>query len=679
MPIRQDFVVPITNDDEWKEAVLTPGLVIIDVHAGWVGPCTSIKSVFKKAFFEFSSERALKFYSASADDIAALAQFRNKSRPVFLAYTNGALDDIYVGVRAVQLSQLFESAPQKDSVPESIPDPGSDFTRPITPPADVADGRSSRVRIRNEQEAVSKGGAADASASRLDLGRFDGEPSEILIRIEDALDANLDPDQATADVQEVLAENYSYLQDLHEEWSPSDIDSDAATSISYEAFVNMARAYDVIGHDEREPAAFVHVFKQSLAPSDQEDPDAADAAADDDKGGDAADDDDDDKGDADGDADAAAADKDDDKPINVAGCIIFEDFLTLFSRLAIYNGSQHRGTKNMTPAEQLKHLLGHIQHIKDPEQFPEDVDNGDAAPDSLGPTPTPGPDDGSDAAEAKGDAGGSDGEKPSASPTPPAAAADAAGSDGAGAAADDDVKDKDKDKDKDKKEEKPAEGDAADKPASPEPATSKDGDNNKSAEEAKDSKDDTASKEEEKQGAQATDAQDEAGAGDKQAENDKTAAPTADADADATSKAKDSDTDATPAAAAAAAGPGDHDGDDDDDKPAAAQEEASHSEDNKTKAAADESASAEGATDNKGDDKANAADATSENKDDDAPAATASKDGQDGADNKTEEPNNNDGGAAAADDDDADVKPVPPAAPKPDGGARRPAPRTKDD
>ena len=91
------FQARVAQDDVLWDAIRQPGLVVVDVHSSWCGPCTAIHSVFKRFFYEYS-ERNIKFFAADCDAIETLANFRGSSQSIFLFFVDGQLQETIFGV-----------------------------------------------------------------------------------------------------------------------------------------------------------------------------------------------------------------------------------------------------------------------------------------------------------------------------------------------------------------------------------------------------------------------------------------------------------------------------------------------------------------------------------------------------------------------------------------------------
>ncbi|XP_076188412.1 thioredoxin domain-containing protein 3 [Aptenodytes patagonicus] len=104
----------ITNQSQWDEMLLTKGVVVIDVHQAWCGPCKAVVNLFRKLKNEFGEDDVLHFAVAEADSIPTLQPFRNKCEPVFLFCVNGKIIAIVRGVNAPLISKKITELVQEE-------------------------------------------------------------------------------------------------------------------------------------------------------------------------------------------------------------------------------------------------------------------------------------------------------------------------------------------------------------------------------------------------------------------------------------------------------------------------------------------------------------------------------------------------------------------------------------
>ncbi|KAM6278395.1 thioredoxin domain-containing protein 3 [Spheniscus humboldti] len=104
----------ITNQSQWDEMLLTKGVVVIDVHQAWCGPCKAVVNLFRKLKNEFGEDDVLHFAAAEADSIPTLQPFRNKCEPVFLFCVNGKIIAIVRGVNAPLISKKITELVQEE-------------------------------------------------------------------------------------------------------------------------------------------------------------------------------------------------------------------------------------------------------------------------------------------------------------------------------------------------------------------------------------------------------------------------------------------------------------------------------------------------------------------------------------------------------------------------------------
>eukprot|EP00873_Tetraselmis_striata_P026348 jgi/Tetstr1/446612/TSEL_034136.t1 len=84
------FQVNVTTEQAWQnEIVGLPGqFQVIEVYQGWAGPAKCIVSTLCSIYFDLG-DVPLKFYTACADNIEDLAEFRGHCQPVFVFYKDG--------------------------------------------------------------------------------------------------------------------------------------------------------------------------------------------------------------------------------------------------------------------------------------------------------------------------------------------------------------------------------------------------------------------------------------------------------------------------------------------------------------------------------------------------------------------------------------------------------------
>jgi len=81
-------------------------LKVIDVHQDWCGPCKAIQSTFKRIYFDYG-DRPLKFYTASANKLEALAEYKGSEMPLFIFMKDGEVIKKVEGVDAPVLVECI--------------------------------------------------------------------------------------------------------------------------------------------------------------------------------------------------------------------------------------------------------------------------------------------------------------------------------------------------------------------------------------------------------------------------------------------------------------------------------------------------------------------------------------------------------------------------------------------
>ncbi|CDM30805.1 hypothetical protein DTO013E5_549 [Penicillium roqueforti] len=84
-------VTAITTAEEYKTKVTdATGLVVVDFHATWCGPCKAIAPTLEKLS---DAHTNVKFYKVDVDDLAEVAAANAVSAmPTFRFYKNGELN-----------------------------------------------------------------------------------------------------------------------------------------------------------------------------------------------------------------------------------------------------------------------------------------------------------------------------------------------------------------------------------------------------------------------------------------------------------------------------------------------------------------------------------------------------------------------------------------------------------
>ena len=181
------FQARVAQDDVLWDAIRQPGLVVVDVHSSWCGPCTAIHSVFKRFFYEYS-ERNIKFYAADCDAIETLANFRGSSQSIFLFFVDGQLQETIFGVVMPEIVKNIKTmTPEKGDYENEYVDPNIDTTvvfpapealtsylagaRPLTPPPDF---------VTAEEESEEEGADGEDGADGAHEDGDQGAPADSL-------------------------------------------------------------------------------------------------------------------------------------------------------------------------------------------------------------------------------------------------------------------------------------------------------------------------------------------------------------------------------------------------------------------------------------------------------------------------------------------------------------------
>ncbi|XP_053168767.1 thioredoxin domain-containing protein 6 isoform X1 [Hemicordylus capensis] len=96
----------VSNQELWEEMLCSKGLIVVDVHQGWCGPCKTVVNLFRKIRNELGGD-LLHFAVAEVDSIDALEKYRGKCEPTFLFYAGGELVAVVRGANAPLLQKTI--------------------------------------------------------------------------------------------------------------------------------------------------------------------------------------------------------------------------------------------------------------------------------------------------------------------------------------------------------------------------------------------------------------------------------------------------------------------------------------------------------------------------------------------------------------------------------------------
>jgi len=86
------FQIECRTDQQWRQLCKKDGLIVVDVYAGWTGPCSSIINFLKRVKADIvpvETTNKLTFAIASSDRIDDLIGFRDQSEPTWLFLAGG--------------------------------------------------------------------------------------------------------------------------------------------------------------------------------------------------------------------------------------------------------------------------------------------------------------------------------------------------------------------------------------------------------------------------------------------------------------------------------------------------------------------------------------------------------------------------------------------------------------
>eukprot|EP00285_Hemiselmis_virescens_P005545 CAMPEP_0173378412 /NCGR_PEP_ID=MMETSP1356-20130122/1574_1 /TAXON_ID=77927 ORGANISM="Hemiselmis virescens, Strain PCC157" /NCGR_SAMPLE_ID=MMETSP1356 /ASSEMBLY_ACC=CAM_ASM_000847 /LENGTH=124 /DNA_ID=CAMNT_0014331465 /DNA_START=13 /DNA_END=387 /DNA_ORIENTATION=+ len=115
----EDCHTKINTDKEYEEAIAYKGLTCMEVYAGWCGTCTAALPTLKKLHWDLVEERsaAVVFVSCDSDNVEALKEFKDRSKPLFLIFRKGARVQTIEGVNTYALKSFMEdAAPSKADI-----------------------------------------------------------------------------------------------------------------------------------------------------------------------------------------------------------------------------------------------------------------------------------------------------------------------------------------------------------------------------------------------------------------------------------------------------------------------------------------------------------------------------------------------------------------------------------
>ncbi|KAB0797857.1 hypothetical protein PPYR_08850 [Photinus pyralis] len=102
----------IINDYQWEKLLETKALIVVEVHAGWCGPCTSMKPTIRRIKQQVGDDA--NFAVANSDDISHLAPFRDKSEPTWLFLSEGEIVNVMHGCKSKELVDLISAELKKE-------------------------------------------------------------------------------------------------------------------------------------------------------------------------------------------------------------------------------------------------------------------------------------------------------------------------------------------------------------------------------------------------------------------------------------------------------------------------------------------------------------------------------------------------------------------------------------
>ncbi|KMQ95865.1 thioredoxin domain-containing protein 6 [Lasius niger] len=96
--------VEVSTNEEWRQLLNRPGLIIVDVYSDWSGPCAAMASTLRKIKIEVGD--AVDYAVARNDDIDDLARFRGRSEPAWMFLQDGKMVNLMFGAHCPRLRKL---------------------------------------------------------------------------------------------------------------------------------------------------------------------------------------------------------------------------------------------------------------------------------------------------------------------------------------------------------------------------------------------------------------------------------------------------------------------------------------------------------------------------------------------------------------------------------------------
>lgn len=97
--------VEVSTDEEWRQLLGCPGLIVVDVYSDWSGPCAAMASTLRKIKIEVGD--AVDYAIARNNDIDDLARFRGRSEPAWMFLQDGKMVNLMFGAHCPRLRKLL--------------------------------------------------------------------------------------------------------------------------------------------------------------------------------------------------------------------------------------------------------------------------------------------------------------------------------------------------------------------------------------------------------------------------------------------------------------------------------------------------------------------------------------------------------------------------------------------
>lgn len=96
--------IEVSTEEEWRQLLSRPGLIVVDVYSDWSGPCTAMVSTLRKIKMEIGGD-LVDYAIARNDDIDDLTRFRGRSEPAWMFLQDGKMVNLMFGAHCPLLKK----------------------------------------------------------------------------------------------------------------------------------------------------------------------------------------------------------------------------------------------------------------------------------------------------------------------------------------------------------------------------------------------------------------------------------------------------------------------------------------------------------------------------------------------------------------------------------------------